>query len=296
MATATATTTTTAPVSRTAQYVALYRALETIERRRDPLFRDDLAIRFLSRPLGFAVRAAARSKRLHTLVDRYADYRAPGARTSAIARTAIIDRAVKKAVSENEIDQLVVLGAGFDCRAHRMSELAGVSVYEVDRAATQAEKRARVPSAAITYVAVDFLKDDVRERLRASGWNDEKPTIFLWEGVTGYLTEESVHATLAWIGKTAPRSVLVFTYLHGGLIDGTEPFEGAEKMLSNVRALGEPWKFGIHPRDLAPLCSRFGLIVRDDMGADEYRERAGFDKRTSRGYAFYRLAVTEVST
>src|SRR4051812_3116830 len=105
--------------SRTAQFVALYRALETVERRRPPLFQDPFAPLFLSPGLRRAVRAA-RVPALHTLIDRYADGRAPGARTSAIGRTKIIDEVVLGA----GVDQLVVLGAGFDCRAHRLPDLA----------------------------------------------------------------------------------------------------------------------------------------------------------------------------
>src|SRR2546423_2417393 len=128
--------------SRTAQFVALYRALETSEPRRAPLFRDPLAAGFLSRGLALAERAS-RVPALRGWVERYADHRAPGSRTSAIARTAYIDDAVRAAVRDG-IDQLVILGAGFDCRIHRMSELAGVRVFEVDRADTQAVKRAHV--------------------------------------------------------------------------------------------------------------------------------------------------------
>src|SRR2546426_4099241 len=100
--------------SRTARYVALYRALETVERRREPLFRDPYATRFLTPGLNRVVRAA-QLPGVGSLVTRYADHRAPGARTSAIGRTKIIDDAVRACTAP----QLVILGAGFDCRAHR---------------------------------------------------------------------------------------------------------------------------------------------------------------------------------
>ena len=116
--------------SRTAQYVALYRAMETYERRRPPLFRDPFARRFLDRPLALAV-SASRAPGLRSLLERYADHRSPGSRTSAIARTAFIDDAVRTAIAAG-IDQVVILGAGFDCRAHRLPELSRVDVFEVD--------------------------------------------------------------------------------------------------------------------------------------------------------------------
>ena len=72
--------------SRTAQYVALYRALEDRERRRGRLFADPFADAFL--PPHLRVLAwAARVPWVHARVSRYADQRAPGARTSACCRT-----------------------------------------------------------------------------------------------------------------------------------------------------------------------------------------------------------------
>ncbi|HEV2780133.1 MAG TPA: class I SAM-dependent methyltransferase [Actinophytocola sp.] len=280
------------PASRTAQYVALYRALETVERRRPPLFSDPYATRFLSPGLNRLVRLARRP-RLHALIARYADFRAPGARTSAIGRTRIIDDVLRAAAAAGT-RQLVILGAGFDCRAHRLPELAGTEVFEVDRLRTQAEKRARLPEAraGLHYVAVDFLRDDVAERLAAAGWDAARPTAFVWEGVTNYLTRDAVERVLALIGRTAPGGTLVFTYIHGGLLDGSVAFPGGDKMMSNVRTLGEPWTFGLHPHEVAPLLERFGLSPREDLGADDYRRRTGLP---ATGYAFYRLAVAEVA-
>ena len=277
--------------SRTAQYVALYRALETSEPRRPPLFRDPLATTFLSRPLALAVRAS-RVAALRGWVERYADRRAPGSRTSAIARTAYIDDAVRAAIRDG-IDQIAILGAGFDCRAHRMPELAGARVYEVDRAETQVVKRARVPDhPALRYVAVDFLRDELGAALVAAGWEPGRRTLFLWEGVTNYLTEPAVIATLDWIGRTAPGGRVLFTYIHAGLLDGTASFVGGELLLDNVRRLGEPWTFGLRPEAVAGFVAARGLALRDDLGADEYRRRyLGGDNP---GYAFYRIAAADI--
>ncbi len=280
------------PASQTAQYVAFYRALETVARRRPPLFHDPYATRFLSPGLTRAVRAA-RQPLVHSLVARYADHRAPGARTSAIGRTKIIDDAVRAAVASGT-RQLVILGAGFDCRAHRLPELAEVTVFEVDRAETQAEKRSRLTDTRtdIHYVAVDFLRDEVSTRLAEEGWDTGARTCFLWEGVTNYLTAEAVEQVLSWIGRSAPGSTLVFTYIHGGLLDGSVPFDGGDRMIGNVRTLGEPWTFGLHPNEVGPLLSRHGMTLREDLGADDYRRRTGIKDLS--GYAFYRLAVAEV--
>jgi methyltransferase (TIGR00027 family) len=276
--------------SKTAQYVALYRALETDERRRAPLFRDPYAQAFLSRGLKLVLRAA-RAPIVRGVVERYADQRAPGARTSAIARTAYIDDAVRAALAAG-VAQVVILGAGFDSRAQRMPELAGVRVFEVDRADTQAAKRAQLP-AGVHYVAVDFERDRLGDALTAAGWDARRRTLFVWEGVTGYLTEPAVTAVLGWIATTAPGGSVVFTYLHGGLLDGTTPFPGAARIMARLRRIGEPWTFGLHPEAGGPFVARAGLALREDLGADAYRRRY-LGAAATPGYAFYRIAIADV--
>ena len=191
------------------------------------------------------------------------------------------------------IDQVVILGAGFDCRAQRMPELRGATVFEVDRAETQESKRARLPASAVRYVEVDFLGDQVGAVLEAAGWAPRRRSLLLWQGVTNYLTATAVTTTLAWIGTTAPGGRAVFTHIHAGLLDGTAAFPGASVVMDNVRRLGEPWTFGLDPDALAGFVARCGLRLREDLGADQYRRRYLGDRATP-GYAFYRIAVAEV--
>jgi methyltransferase (TIGR00027 family) len=232
---------------------------------------------------------AARNPVVHAVLCRYADYRAPGARTSAIGRTKIVDDVARA----SDATQLVILGAGFDCRAHRLPELAGTAVFEVDRPETQARKRELLagaePRSDVHYVAVDFLRDDTAQRLAAAGWEAAAPTCFVWEGVTNYLTAEAVDEVLGLVGRSAPGSTLVFTYIHRGLLDGTVSFPDGARILANVRALGEPWTFGILPAELRGLLDPFQLTLCEDLGADEYRARTRAGD--SAGYAFYRLAI-----
>lgn len=279
--------------SKTAQYVALFRAFETTVPGRAPLFQDPYARKFLSRPLDLAVRLTARSRFARAALERYADARAPGARTSAIARTAFLDDVVRGAVRRG-IRQLVVLGAGFDCRAHRLPELAGVRVFEVDIAETQAVKRATLgDTGGVTYVPVDFQRDDVGRALAAAGWSATAPSCVLWEGVTNYLTEDAVTQVLAWVGATAKGGTIAFTYIHRGAIDGSAHFPGAAQVVADVRALGEPWTFGLVPEEVGAFVARAGLVLREEIGADGYRRRYLGDGDHA-GYAFYRIAVADV--
>jgi len=56
------------------------------------------------------------------------------------------------------------------------------------------------------------------------------PTLFIWEGVTQYISEEVVHRTLAFVGKSAPGSILVFTYVLKSIIERRSDIPGADHL------------------------------------------------------------------
>ena len=134
-----------AKVSRTAQYMALFRALEAARPASHRLFHDPLARAFLPGGLRLAAELA-RAAPLGALLRAYIDRRWPGARTSAVARTRFLDGAAELAIRSGA-EQAVALGAGFDARAYRLAALDRVSVFEVDHPATSTAKRTAVAAA-----------------------------------------------------------------------------------------------------------------------------------------------------
>ena len=111
-----------------------------------------------------------------------------------------------------------ILGAGYDGRAWRMPELAGVNVFEVDHPATQSDKRSHVgelPPAIgnITFVSIDFERESLGTALDRAGHDAWSPTCWIWEGVVMYLTREAMRATLAAIARrSATGSTLIVNY------------------------------------------------------------------------------------
>src|SRR5262245_52746300 len=204
--------------------MALFRALESAGPPRTRLFHDPFAIGFLRPALRAAV-VASRAPALGRLVPWLIDRRWPGARSSGVARTRLIDDALADAVRRGA-RQVVILGAGFDCRAYRLPGLDAVRVFEVDHPQTQAAKRNRFerrfghPPRTVTFAAVDFDRQSLADGLKAAGFDAAVPAFFIWEGVTNYLSKEAVDATLRFIGSASPGSQVLFTYVHRGLIDG----------------------------------------------------------------------------
>src|SRR5262245_54738569 len=108
-------------ISRTAANMAAFRALETAKPASERLFADPYAGRFLP-PLQRVALSGAGWRAARRVLERYADRRAPGARTSGIARTRLIDDWLIEECNEGA-EQIVFLGAGYDCRALRLPEL-----------------------------------------------------------------------------------------------------------------------------------------------------------------------------
>ena len=103
------------------------------------------------------------------------------------ARTRHLDAVVRSEVQRG-ISQLVFLGAGYDSRASGWRRTAEVAVFEVDLPAMSAIKRRKVrrivgdPPANVRYVEIDFTREDLGERLAASGYDPSAATLFVWSG------------------------------------------------------------------------------------------------------------------
>jgi methyltransferase (TIGR00027 family) len=259
---------------RTAQAIALFRAIESARPAPERMFHDPLAARLLSGPF----RVAAHMLRLphgNRLLERAFDHRIPGVRGSAVVRTHLIDEAVLDAFASG-CRQLVLLGAGYDSRPYRLDMPEGTVVYEVDRAAVQDVKQAqiqkqlRVVPQNVRFVPIDFELDDLVPTLRQAGFDPSVAAVFVWEGVTYYLTDTAVDATLNSIAATTtPGSRLVLTYMDHGVLQGTGAFDGDAQLLTAVKRVGERFTFGLDPDDTPKFLAHRGFDLISDVTTEE---------------------------
>lgn len=197
-----------------------------------------------------------------------------------IARTRYFDDVLAAALAD-PVEQLVILGAGYDSRALRFADrLSRTTVFEVDHPATSLVKRMAIHRVGpdglappITYVSVDFEVDTLVDRLTESGYVRGARTVFLWEGVTPYLDAAAVDRTLEFVRScSAPGSVVVFDYILRSVVEGGCTLRGAQKEADKMRKTDEPLVFGI-PEGQAPafLATRgFRDVV--DIGAVELKQ------------------------
>ena len=120
-----------------------------------------------------------------------------------------------------------------DTRAFRLARHSDIPVFEVDLPVNIARKRAAVQRAigaipaSVHLVPLDFERDELIGTLTGHGYRADARTFFIWEGVTQYLTEDAVRATLAELQAARAGSRLVFTYVRDDFIDGANMYDAA---------------------------------------------------------------------
>ena len=160
--------------SRTAELMAVQRGLESARPPETRLFEDPLAGAFVSLPWRITLRAARFPPVRQTIEAAYDLVGGPGPRASAIARTKLIDDLVEHLAPS--VDQVVILGAGYDTRPYRLAGLATDAVFEVDHPSTQTVKRSvlrrtSTASTSVAFVPVDFETCDLAEALLDAGYS-----------------------------------------------------------------------------------------------------------------------------
>jgi methyltransferase (TIGR00027 family) len=193
---------------------------------------------------------------------------------SIALRTMRIDALVADACAGG-IDQVVLLGAGFDARAFRLEGLRGAIVFEVDQPATQALKRRRIgarpPRArAVRYVGADFERDALADGLKRADFAPERPSLWVCEGVSMYLSDEARRALFAAFSSlAAPGSTLLFTYISPENV----PEVVRRKVFRQGAAMGEPFRGMVSPADLADELRAHGWRVLEEESASGWARR-----------------------
>lgn len=129
------------------------------------------------------------------------------------ARTLYFDRIIERQIAQ--VDQFVIMGAGYDMRAYGGFNRDGLAFFEVDQACMQRHKReslikAGISSEHVKFVEVDFSKENAIAKLLEAGYDPGRRTLFLWEGVSLYLSETDVRKTMQDVrGNSAAGSVLL---------------------------------------------------------------------------------------
>jgi methyltransferase (TIGR00027 family) len=260
--------------SATAEGNAALRATELLRPKDERVCEDQFARRFLGLRFGIVVR----SKLLTRIALWYAERILPGAANSLMARTRYIDDYLKQRIDDG-IEQLVILGAGYDSRAYRFDELkAKVSVFEVDHPNTQRVKIQKVKKifgslpSHMAYVGLDLDERKLGEGLLESGYDKVKKTLFIWEGVTVYLTPEAIDETLAFVAQNSGKgSSIIFDYAFQSANDAASKNGDAKKWREAYERRGEVPKFAVKDDGIEEFLSQRGFYRVESVSMESLK-------------------------
>ena len=254
----------------TAQGVAKQRLIESLAKPSKRIIYDPYAENFV---LGAGIIKLMGHKFSVWLSKKFV----PGFHEHLISRTRFIDDLIKKSISE-QVEQYVILGAGYDSRAYNLKLPSGLKIFEVDQPEVQEIKLSKLPdeipnSENITYVSVDFNYQSLKNQLLNSGFDKSKSTIYTLEGVSQYITREALNSTLSELALLTPNSNATFfiSYVNRLLREdpkacfgiGYSKPERAAKFITNGAAkVGEPWISLYSSKEIEDLLSQnsFTLI------------------------------------
>ncbi|QFS91415.1 SAM-dependent methyltransferase [Mycolicibacterium poriferae] len=262
------------PAAQTALGPMVLAAIEHNESPGRRLVDDDLAESFLPARWRWLVRSA-RAGSVRRALTGASERSGPGLWASIACRKRFIDERLSDPL--NDVDTVVVLGAGLDTRACRIARHSDMPVFEVDQHVNTERKAAvleRVLGAtppSVRLVPLDFETEALMPALQAAGYRRDDRTFFIWEGVTQYLRPEAVRSTLDQLRDAAPGSRLVFTYIRQDFVDGTD-LHGAEALYRRFRQRRQVWRSGLVREDVGELLDEYGWRLVEQAGPSYFRD------------------------
>jgi methyltransferase (TIGR00027 family) len=261
-------------VSDTALGAATCRLIEQFQPEETRLFYDPMVKELVGAP----IRVLMQFSHMRKFTIKQTDAIMPGIYGTQVCRTRFIDDAVEQALSQG-IGQVVILGAGLDTRPYRLDEMKRAKVFEVDLPSVQEGKKKKLCQhfgglpEQVTFVPIDFDTQSLEDVLTGTTYDRSNPALFVWEGVTQYLTEKAVRRTLTFVGASAPGSILVLTYVLKSIIERRSDLPGATKLMEMIAKRGSSWLFGLDSSSVASYLLPFHLNLIADVGNADYQAR-----------------------
>ncbi len=277
----------------TAQGIAFARAKESQKPEGERICYDPYARLFVSRWLWVTM----------SLFWGYAQHRSPGVTEYLATRTRYIDDYLAACI-EDGLQQLVILGAGFDSRPYRFEALKKpVRVFEVDHPATQAVKLGKVkqifgaPPGHVTYVPVDFDRQRLDERMADCGYDTHLNSLFIWEGVIYYISPEAIDGTLEFIARhSVPGSRVIFDYIYTSAFSGGGKRTEVKSMQRYRGLTGEGLQYSINEGAIQSFLEQRGFCEVNNADHRAWRRLYFAGKNARRPLAEgYAIATAKVN-
>ena len=207
-----------------------------------------------------------------------------------ISRIAFAEAELASFIKKHPVCQYVICGAGMDSFSFRNSN-PNVRVFEVDHPDTQKYKKEKIVRLGwkipenVSFVSVDFSKDDMAERLIENGFDPNLPAFFAVLGVLYYLTPSVFEGTLENISTVSGAyAEIVFDYP-----DETTFLPQAasriRELLFITEKLGEEMRHGYSTAEIGNALNKNGFVLSIHKTPEDIQELY-FSNRTDGLSAF----------
>ena len=197
-----------------------------------------------------------------------------------LARTKLLDEIFLDGL-EQQVHQIVILGAGMDTRALRFADKnRGTKIIELDIEKTQhpkieilKRKQVTLPNE-LVFASIDFNQENLSDVLVNAGYDIHHQSLFLWEGVTMYLNSDAVDSTLSFIRENSHRgSRVAFDYIYASVLRQENKFYGEKQIFETVSRAGEGWTFGIEQGEIEQYLTEHGFKMMLHYTPSELEKR-----------------------
>jgi len=285
----------------TGMSVAALKAIGMLYPKEKRLFEDPYSEKLLPPSYKFFV-FLMRSPKIFDYLMKFREKSTPGVMGWLFCRFRYIDDVLKDSIEKKGLESVVNLGTGYDCRAYYIPGIERVRYFEVDYPSVIEKKKAKMKKILgklpnhVVYVPVDFEKQSLDTELKKAGYDLNSKTLFIWEGVTQYISKEANDNTMKYVAQAAPGSKIVFTYILKSFIEGKNIHKGIKTMYKKTRKKNNPlWIYGLDPKDISDYLSKYNLSLIEDIGSREMKER--YMKKVNLGLDIFeieRIALAEV--
>ena len=264
---------------KTGDGVAMVRAMMMLYPKEKRLYEDRYSEKLLPLLYRFYLNKMHNPKKLESMIKK-GEKSSPGVMGWFFCRDRYVDDILKDCLKKKEIETIVNLGAGMDCRAYNIPSKEKLRYFEVDHPTIIKKKMKKMKKILgelpdhVVYVPIDFQKKTLDDALKDAGYNLNSKTFFIWEAVTQYISKEANDSTFKYIGQAAPGSKLVFSYVIKSFFEGKYNNDGIKKLAKRFVKKNNPiFISGFDPIEMKDYLSKYSLTLIEDIDSVKMQER-----------------------
>lgn len=218
---------------------------------------------------------------IHRVVTNFYEKKYPGMLGYFFCRFRYYDDVVKECLQNNEIDIIINIGAGMDCRPHYIEGINTLHYYEIDHPTVIEKKKEKIKKVLgqlpefITYVGIDFNNQSIEEALLQKGYNLNSKTLFILESVSAYLITEANETIFSFVSKATSKSKFVFSYVTKDFMSGNnlnhKTLEFLHRRIIVKKEL--ELKHCFEQSKIEKYLQNFSMSTIEHIGANEFKER-----------------------